>query len=502
MAWNVGKEKIGPRARESVPSWLAVETLSDLTEVALYRNEIEGETQGQRLSFDDNKALWLAVLESVRATDNAEIVLSEFWLSEWLPLRPGLFHTELAQSSREAALADSIMRADQEEAPIPLRRWLNLPVERVSGGHHLNDHTRLFNPNGKMSMINGGIGCIRLKPLKQRSSHRWLLGASSSGVVHEGVPVALDDAMRDRLIQDIRRWGALQCSIRGILRFVPGDDAIALTYGRGIPQLYLEATEIEPIEGSRGKGPPIEVTAIATFSSRLEEFRGLNASYVTFEAGKRGDLEHAAEWLENTYIRQSYGGRILTDFDEQTRRFENASFSLTKLLNGLVSKEDADEVFNDLELPEYDRKKIGAVFEGRAIFVSGPAFFNQGEIHVTRDIYNVERAGAVGAHATATNTTFIENHVNPLGDVDLLSLAGELARLRIAMQAEANSAAHYNALAAIAEAEDAAKRKDTSTLVSKLKVAGNWAFDTATEIGVSIAANVIQRAIGLNGSAT
>ena len=240
-------------------------------------------------------------------------------------------------------------------------------------------------------MIDGGVGCIRLKPLEQRPIHRWLLGASSSGVVHEGIPVALDDPMRDRLIRDIRRWGALQCSIHGTLRFVPSKDVMGLTYTQGIPQLYLEATDIEPLKNSQGKGPPIEVTAIATFSSRSDEYRGLNASYVTFEAGKRGDLESASEWLESIYIRQSYGGRILTDFDEQTRRFESASFSLTKLLNGLVKRADADSVFDDLELSEYSRRQLHDVLKRRAILVSGDAYF-------------VDAAAAVGRNAHALDT--------------------------------------------------------------------------------------------------
>jgi len=122
---------------------------------------------------------------------------------------------------------------------------------------------------------------------------------------------------------------------------------------------------------------------------------------------------------------------------------------------------------------------------------------NHGAIHVARDTYNVERAGAVGPNATATNTTFIENRGNPFDGVDLAALVSELARLKTAMQAEANSTAHYTALAAVSEAEDAAKQRDTSTLVSKLKAAGSWAFDTATKIGVSVAAKAIQVAIGL-----
>ena len=116
---------------------------------------------------------------------------------------------------------------------------------------------------------------------------------------------------------------------------------------------------------------------------------------------------------------------------------------------------------------------------------------------MTRDTYNVGRAGAVGPGATASNTTFIESRASPLEGIDLAMLSVELAQLKLAMQAAASSTAHYAALTAISEAEDAAMKNDTSTVASRLKAAGSWAFDTATKIGVSVASKAIQVAVGL-----
>ena len=51
--------------------------------------------------------------------------------------------------------------------------------------------------------------------------------------------------------------------------------------------------------------------------------------------------------------------------------------------------------------------------------------------------------------------------------------------------------------ASIANAEDATKKGETSNIFSHLKSSGQWAFDTATKIGVSVAAKAIQGAMGL-----
>jgi hypothetical protein len=242
-----------------------------------------------------------------------------------------------------------------------------------------------------MSMIDGGIGCVRLKSLPNRQTHRWPLGASSSGVAHEGVPIALENIDRDRLISDVRRQGGVLCTLRGTLRFVPRDDLMETMFGPGIPQIYVEVDSAEPVAGPRSARKPVEVTAVVTFLSRGEQFPGLNATYVTFDAGGRGNLGAATRWLDEIYVRESYQGHILTDFDEQTRHFEQASFSLTKLLNGLVRKEDAE-----IDLDRYP-SRLMKLLEGRGVFVAG-------DVH--GDVYVGEHVAAMGPHAQSTSARF------------------------------------------------------------------------------------------------
>ncbi|CAK0776192.1 hypothetical protein CCP3SC15_530030 [Gammaproteobacteria bacterium] len=75
--------------------------------------------------------------------------------------------------------------------------------------------------------------------------------------------------------------------------------------------------------------------------------------------------------------------------------------------------------------------------------------------------------------------------------LDFAALEKELATLRATLQKEATKPEHYDALAAIAKAEDAARQQNESALKNHLKSAGKWARDVATKIGVSLAATAI-----------
>lgn len=381
------------KALEPIVRWKAAQTLDDLTKIARYRTEGRSEQHNRRLVFNSNSALWGAIFEAIELSENVQIELRDFWLSEWLPLRPGLFHTSSAAESRRIAMETSTIRPDDASAPEALRAWPRPVDGALKGGRDHGNQVRLFDPNGKMSMIDGGIGCVRLKPLVNRATHRWLFGASNTGVMHEGLPVALEDRWRDHILKDVRRSGAVKCSMRGTLRFVPSEDALGKTYGQGIPQIYLEVSDIMSPHPRSNTAPPIEVTAVATFLSRSGQFGGLNASYVTFFADSNGDLEEAVGWLEEVYVRRAYEGRIVTDFDEQTQRFSTATFSLNKLMNGLASRKESNDVFDELELDSYDRNHLVSVLDRRGIYVSGDAYF-------------IRQAGAVGPHARASGTTF------------------------------------------------------------------------------------------------
>lgn len=80
---------------------------------------------------------------------------------------------------------------------------------------------------------------------------------------------------------------------------------------------------------------------------------------------------------------------------------------------------------------------------------------------------------------------------------NLVDLADELARLRLELRRHAETVEHDRVIVAIGEAEEAARRNDALTVTERLKAAGSWAFDMASKIGVSVAAEAIKKTVGL-----
>jgi hypothetical protein len=129
-------------------------------------------------TYTDNRSFWLDAL-GYQHFPGTYCILEDFTLTEWLPFSPGRSFTESAHQAREHA-------------------------ERF-----IADNGREYLPNGKLSMVKGGIGCIRLAERSVRSSTLFFLGASSSGVAHEGIPHCHHSRRvpeGDRTNQRVRRW--------------------------------------------------------------------------------------------------------------------------------------------------------------------------------------------------------------------------------------------------------------------------------------------------------
>jgi hypothetical protein len=99
--------------------------------------------------------------------------------------------------------------------------------------------------------------------------------------------------------------------------------------------------------------------------------------------------------------------------------------------------------------------------------------------------------------STIISRSVVDNFKQELKNVDLASLAQELSRVRSAMRQEASTPEHDMAIGKVATAETCAKKGDGEGTMQHLKDAGKWALEVATKIGTSIAADVIEKAIGL-----
>jgi hypothetical protein len=123
----------------------------------------------------------------------------------------------------------------------------------------------------------------------------------------------------------------------------------------------------------------------------------------------------------------------------------------------------------------------------------------EGDIEMS-DKYITSQAGAVGPNAHAHDMTF--NQANQAwsdleGAVDLQSLRKELSVLLQALKSEASQPDHYMAISEVAYAEIAAKEGDDGSMLEHLRKAGQWVFAVATNIGASLATNVITKALGM-----
>jgi hypothetical protein len=125
-------------------------------------------------------------------------------------------------------------------------------------------------------------------------------------------------------------------------------------------------------------------------------------------------------------------------------------------------------------------------------------FLNVNNQHDMGDQYNFDnsQAGAVGRNSSASGNTFNQQNNLP-ADLDFAQLAEELTRLKAALKNEAEKPEEFTAIAEVAKAEEAAKDKDGNKITKHLKSAGKFALDTAQKIGVSLAAEVIQKQMGM-----
>lgn len=113
------------------------------------------------------------------------------------------------------------------------------------------------------------------------------------------------------------------------------------------------------------------------------------------------------------------------------------------------------------------------------------------------DQYKVGQAGAVGPQSHAHDMSFQQVWNEVGSNLDLNTLAEELARLRPELKAAATTAEQDAAVGEVALAEVAAKKQDGPKALVHLKNAGQWALSMAEKIGVGVATAAIKTAMGV-----
>jgi ribosomal protein S18 len=108
---------------------------------------------------------------------------------------------------------------------------------------------------------------------------------------------------------------------------------------------------------------------------------------------------------------------------------------------------------------------------------------------------NYGNVGAMGENASAQQFQQVSQAVG--GQIDLPKLAAELEQLRAALAKEASTDDHFDAIASVGAAREAAKKGDGPGAVEKLKTAGKWVLGVAEKIGVGLVVAVAKSALGL-----
>jgi hypothetical protein len=115
---------------------------------------------------------------------------------------------------------------------------------------------------------------------------------------------------------------------------------------------------------------------------------------------------------------------------------------------------------------------------------------------VMRDKYIAEQAGAQGPGAKAEGNTFV--NIDGRGDqLDLTHLVEELAVLRKYLRDTSDGPEADIEIGSLASAEIAAKEGDSATVLKALKMVGQKALKTASQLGLGVAANAISAALGI-----
>jgi len=123
--------------------------------------------------YANNADFWRDVIdERIKAERN--VVLRGFNVFDWVPRNPGLFHTSKAAMARMDAqyrvrLINALEFEDYvqvDSAPPDAATFRAVTTADESA------RSVIYTPEGKFLMLQGGIGCVRYKPLQLKTGVR------------------------------------------------------------------------------------------------------------------------------------------------------------------------------------------------------------------------------------------------------------------------------------------------------------------------------------------
>jgi hypothetical protein len=283
-------------------------------------------------SFHENSAYW----EQARRQSffhGQRVNLGGFWITEWTPFSPGHYFTDEAKGNRDLAT------------------------------RYLHDGRDEYLPLGKNYMMLGGVGSLRFAPKRIGGNDVFVLGASSSGVSHEGIPLTCEQDIYRHVAQNLKQAGGVRCNVHGYMRHLPNEIS-KLTFSQEVEKYCIHMIDIDVQDVARHGD--LLCTAQILFPSTYPTYSGNDSdeyfegdgyktrlvkswSFASFRPGHdigKGmiSLTQAATWLEE-YAKR-YGGErgerapLLNDFDEIQNHFSSPiEFPLAAVKAGNINLE-------------------------------------------------------------------------------------------------------------------------------------------------------------------
>lgn len=432
-----------------------ISSLRDYFDIALFSMLKSKKNEGlQDKVIYDNSDFWNKALTSNLYAGQI-IKLQNFKMLEWIPISPGLFHTQFARNERDYAM----------------RRHFENEIRK--GSEQIDPHFIELRPGDKRSMVKGGIGSLRLGPKKIEGNLKHIICASSNGVSHEGIVVLLESEHYSNIIAEIRAKKNPTVNITGRIMLLPKElSLISYEYNRDVPKFYVEVEELTLLKNDNPDQGVVSVAITYASEEALKEYDAFSYSFCQFSPSlTEYNLDGVSEWLRNYAIKYSRTDSplIVGDFDEYYNHFEKVQFPISDIANGMISVENLH--------------KFKKLFE-----------FNINETTMgDKNIINNSQVGAVGSNAKSIKNKFEQNNYTLPDNINFDLLSQELNKLKNDLKSHAESPEEFKAISEVVEAENAAKKKDANKVVRHLLNGGKWILNTAKDIGVEVVAELINK---------
>ncbi|WP_340114868.1 hypothetical protein [Maribellus mangrovi] len=339
-----------------------VNILAEVLESQLYNSVIQNKSSNlPDLRFKTNKEFWDSVIAK-RVDESQTLMLNKFHITEWLPSSPGKYHTKIAKEKREWGMKHVARFKDT----------VFTGYEQYAGNLKYKDMTPIeLAPTGKEGMILGGYGSIRLASKNINNKKTFFLGATSSGISHEGIPLVFEEDVYKELIKYFKGNYGIIADIIGSISILP-KEASLIEFDPVIPRycFYVKDFKFKLISKESEILSSIAISFANPYNPYLKSF-----SFCSFNPDPKDDnLKIAVEWLNDYAKRYSESDKtiITGDFDEIYEHFSNVDFKLNDIMNGRISIETLKRYGKDLNIT-INENVLGDKFQN----ISGSTIVNR-----------------------------------------------------------------------------------------------------------------------------